>query len=74
MTWFLPIHIDTLASFIKISWNGQKGNNKAVTKFDEKIYTGNNFQGKEWSKSQVLSDHSIFVNGIEEVYYNSPTL
>ena len=51
MTRFLPIHIDTLASFIKISKKGLKGNNKPLTKFDDRIFIGNNKPSQNRTKA-----------------------
>lgn len=74
MTRFLPIHIDTLTQFIKISRRQERGNNKKTFPFSGKVYMGNNNFGMPRTPQQVLQDHSVMVNGLEEVYYNSPIL
>jgi hypothetical protein len=50
MARFLPIGVDQLTDFIKISRIGQRGNNRAVVESQESIFIGDNHFGKERTK------------------------
>ena len=71
---FLPIYIDQLAAFIKISKSSKRGSVSPADSPKSPVYYGDNNPSRSRDQEKILRDNSFLLNGVENTYYNSPTL